>query len=133
MTHVFTWEELLAQNCLVINVVFYRCLTCSRSLESCIPNLFQRSREVSPWEYAALTFLFLIPNLCSSSMATPMIFISLSSVHYYLSAMGKRLMLKILWACFSESELVIGKSDINIMIFHLENSHWILVWISVNV
>ena len=120
-------EEVLAQNCLVINAVFYRCLTCSHSFESCIPYLFQRSREVSPWEYAALTFLFLIPNLCSSSLATHIIFISLSSVHCYLSAMWKRLMLKILWACFSESEFVIRKSDTNIMMFHLENSHQILV------
>lgn len=101
-------EGLIAQNCLVylyvITAVLHRCLTCSRFLESCSPDLFQRSREVSPGEYAILIFLFPASDLCNFSIATCIIFIILSNAHSYLSATGKGS-----WTCFSESESVTGK------------------------
>lgn len=101
-------EGLVAQNRLVymfvIIAVLHRCLTWSRSLESCSLGLFQKSRDMSPGEYAVVIFLFPASNLCNFSIATCIIFIILSNAHSYLSAMGKGS-----WTCFSESEFVIGK------------------------
>lgn len=53
----------------VVIAVLHGCLTRSRSLGSCSPDPFQRSRDVSLREYAFLIFLFPVSGLCSFPMA----------------------------------------------------------------
>lgn len=125
MTHVLTGRiacpELPGNQCSILQMLSL--LTFFKIMQS---NLFSKIQGGVPLGICNLNlFFFPISNLCSSSMAIPIIFITLSSVYYYLSTTRKRLILKILWSCFIESELVIGKSTI--MMFHLENRHQTVV------
>lgn len=112
MTHVLTGRiacpELPGNQCSILQTL--NLLTCFKIMQS---NLLSKIQRRVPLGICNLNLFFFSPisNLCSSSVAIPIIFITPSSVHYYLSTMRKRLILKILWSCFIESELGIGKSN----------------------